>query len=510
MESEEPLESKVLEEVIAQRLSIQKAIPNFMDTKFKEQCSFVADLSKLKAAFTTRRGAKSYSGGLHLIRDAYQTPNCNCLYLALTRENARAIMWKDVLKDIDRRKSLEAVFNETRLTMTLPNEAVIYVGGADSDEEEMDKLLGRKYKTVVIDESQAWHVDMRRLVYGILKPAVADYRGTICLLGTAGNITQGLFYDVTRQDGKAREPGWSVHEWTAYQNPYVAEQWDEEIQEIKRTRPLFLQTSLYSQWYLNKWVVDTTKLVYWYMESRNDYQRIPHYSSGDWQYVLGVDLGYRPDPSAFTLVAFHEHDRNLYCLESTKQLDMDVTDVANRIKEYQARFPIFKVVIDGSNKQAVQEMQNRHGVALTAADKRGKSDFIELLNAEFVQGYVKIDALKALPLKEEWQKLVWATLGDKILFPRKEHPGLPNHCSDSFLYAWRFCYQYLSQAAPPKIDYRNKEQYIAHTKKLMDDALEKQIAMQKAQESDEDFWAIAEMDDDDNPLSHYLNKRKGR
>lgn len=443
-----------------------------------------------------------------MVRDALETAGCNCLYLALTRENARGIMWKDVLKDLNRRHDLGAQFNEQRLTMTFPNESVIYVGGADSDEEEMDKLLGKKYKTVVIDESQAWHVDMRRLVYGVLKPAVADYRGTICLLGTAGNITQGLFFDITRQDGKSIEPGWSIHGWSAYENPYVKNQWHEEIEEIKRTRPLFMQTPLFKQWYLNQWVIDTNKLVYWYKHERNDFKILPHYNGPEWQYVLGVDLGYSPDPSAFALVAFHEFDRVLYGIESFKKLEMDVTDVAEKIKEIQSRYSTFKVVIDGANKQAVEEIQRRHGIALAAADKRGKADFIQIMNAEFVQELVKVKPSENADLIAEWEKLVWRTEGDKIVIPREEHPGLPNHNADAFLYAWRYCYQFLSKAPPKKIDLHDRAQWIAHTQKLHEDQLERQITRQKAEENEEDFWAIASMDAEADPIQHYLNKRR--
>ena len=87
--------------------------------------------------------------------------------------------------------------------------------------------------------------------------------------------------------------------------------------------------------------------------------------------MLGVDLGYHPDPSAFVLCGFSKFDKTLYILETFKKLEMDITDVANKIKEYQGRFEIYRVVIDNANKQAVEEMQRRHGIGLTAADKIG-------------------------------------------------------------------------------------------------------------------------------------------
>jgi hypothetical protein len=436
------------------------------------------------------------------VKECLENPGVNCLFIGLTRESARGIIWKDILKVIDRTRGLGIEFNETRLTATFPNGSVIWLAGVDTDEDEMNKLLGKKYRLCALDESSLYTINLHMLVYGILKPATADNRGTICLMGTSSNITRGLFYDITNHI----EPGWSLHSWSAHQNPYIAAQWAEELEEIRTKRPLFMQTALFKQWYLNQWVVDTDKLVYKFNADRNLVDQLPTHIRGEWSYVLGVDLGYHPDPSAFVLCGFHEHDPNLYILETYKRTEMDITDVANKIKEYQKSHPVYKVVIDGSNKQAVEEMRKRHDVALTAADKTGKSDFIELMNSELIQGRIKLIKHKASSLIEEWMSLVWITEGDKIALPRKEHPALPNHESDAALYAWRYTYSFLSTKAPVKLNI--KDAWITHTQTLMDEALERQIKAEKAQEDLNDMVALMDMDADENPLRHYLNKRR--
>ena len=50
------------------------------------------------------------------------------------------------------------------------------------------------------------------------------------------------------------------------------------------------------------------------------------------------------------------------------------------------------IVIDNANKQAVAELEKRHDLPLTAADKVGKSDFMEIMNGEFIQGRIKLKA----------------------------------------------------------------------------------------------------------------------
>lgn len=477
-----------------------------LDPNFPQQTQFILDPSKLKALFCTRRAAKSYTGGLYMVKECLENPGVNCLFIGLTRATAEGIVWKDILKDIDRRNDLRISFNQSKLTATFPNGSVIWVTGVDADEDEMNKLLGKKYKLVVLDEASMYSVNLNQLVYGVLKPAVADERGTICMMGTSSNLIKGLFYDITN----GREPGWKLHSWTAYDNPYVAKQWTQEIEDIKRDRPLFMETTLFKQWYLNEWVVDEDKLVYKYRDGHNDYVSLPYYPYGQWNYVLGVDLGYHPDPSAFVVCAFHENDSLLYIVEAYKKLEMDITDVANKIKFYLGRYPlIYKVIIDNSAKQAVEEMQKRHGLSLTPAEKQGKSDFIELMNSEFIQGHIKVNRLLSTDLIEEYGSLVWKLDGDKIFIPRKENEACANHLTDAALYAWRYTYAFLSQKHKEKIDLRDRAQYIKHTEKLMEESLERQIKFQQAEEQNS-MWDIPnDPFDSESALRSIINKRKG-
>ena len=98
--------------------------------------------------------------------------------------------------------------------MTLPNGSVISVTGVDVDEKEMNKLLGRKYRLVCIDEASMYTIDLRNLVYGVLGPAMVDPNddgesGTICLMGTASDFPRGLFYDIT----VGKESSWQLYKW---------------------------------------------------------------------------------------------------------------------------------------------------------------------------------------------------------------------------------------------------------------------------------------------------------
>jgi hypothetical protein len=220
----------ILEEIILLANDNYDVDPlSIFDPEFPQQLNFVQDPAKLKALWCTRRASKSYTAGLYMVYECLTNPGINCLFIGLTRLSAKGIIWKDILKVINKKYDLGATFQGTELIMTFPNGSIIKLTGIDADEDEMDKELGKKYRLVCIDEASFYTINMNRLVYGVLKPAVADPnkhgdRGTICLMGTSSNFTKGLFYDITT----GVEPGWSLHTWTAFDNPYVKKQWQEE------------------------------------------------------------------------------------------------------------------------------------------------------------------------------------------------------------------------------------------------------------------------------------------
>jgi hypothetical protein len=437
-------------EQAALRARVIRAPADVLEGAFAAQRACVLDESPFKVEFCTRRAAKTYTWGLEAVHDSRRWPRASYLYLGLVKDEARRAFWKEVVKDIDLRYGVGMQFNETRLEATLPNGATIYVGAADANEQEMRKLLGQKYRKVLIDEAQDWHhTDLFELIFSVLKPAMADYRGSITLAGTPGRITKGYYYDVTT--GAA--PGWSMHEWTTHDNPYMAEKWAAEIADLKVRVPGIEETPAFRRNYLREWVLDDSALVYRYRAQRNDFDGALPVLPGPWHHVLGVDLGYNDD-TAFVVGAWHPNHPVLHLREAAKQKGMDVSAVAERIKALRDRYQVETVVVDGSNKQAVAEMQNRHGLSLIPSDKTGKADFIELMNAEWTTGRVLLDPRTCAPLVGEYARLVWRDkrVAGVVMPGREEHPLLPNHACDAALYLWRYTYSYAHRPlkAPPR------------------------------------------------------------
>jgi hypothetical protein len=259
-----------------------------------------------------------------------------------------------------------------------------------------------------------------------------------------------------------REPGYSGHCWTTHQNPYVAKRFEADIAEPIHQNPRIVETPSFRANWKGEWSVDESMLVYpGFDPTRNPYAELPTFEGGSWHTILGVDLGWN-DPSAFVVCSWHDYHPVLYVRESFAASEMDLTAVAERVKMYERRYDIETTNVDGSAKQAVQEMVKRHGVQLVPADKREKSEFQAILNDDLVQGTLQINAEACvgasegrdergdkdkLTLIEEIQALVW----DAKRFPRRvEHPACSNHQCDALLYAHRYAYPYLASKPPPR------------------------------------------------------------
>ena len=440
--------------------------PSFIDEKFKKQAAFLRDPSKRRAVQCTRRAGKSYGIGLGLYKDAYEDPGCSVVYLGLTRPSAKRIMWKDIIKNIDKRFGLGMKPNESELVARLPNSSEIHILGADSSPKEMEKALGTKLKRVVIDEAGSFRQDLRKLVYEILEPALSDYDGAIDLVGTPTELINSFFFDVTT--GK-EQAGWSIHKWNTYDNPYMEAKWKTRMDRLIAENPRIVETPGFRRMYLNEWVIDTSSLVYKYDESRNSIDSLP---DGDYVYTLGIDLGYE-DPSAFVVAAYREYDRKLYFVDCYKRSGMNLTEVAQRIAYYQKKYDLHYMVIDNASKQGVEEIKDRYNLNLIPAEKKGKNEYIELMNAEYIQGNIQVLTPNCDELPTEYGALIW----DKEATKRAEHPNCANHAADAALYAFRHCFNYLAEPAPE----------IRAIDDEIEEALDQEF-MRDIDEEDKPFW----------------------
>ena len=427
--------------------------PSFLDPSFPAQYKAAMDKSFLKAIQCTRRAGKSTGEGKETLQSMFDQPESNHLYGALTLSTAKSIIWDTLLKELEDRK-IGYRANEQQGILRLENKSQLRLFGLDSSYKEMRKILGSKYKTVKIDEAGSISQDLKRICYQMVMPALTDVNGRLTLLGTAENIPKTFFEAVTT----GHEPGWSIHKWTAFDNPYIADKWREHIEWIEKYNPSFKLTSEYKTHYLNEWCADDRLLIIKIMPETV----IAPFELVNPTYILGVDIGYN-DACAFTLVAFHKKSPNLYVVSSKKEPELDITGTAERIKTYLRKYPIGKIVIDGANKQGVEEIKNRHAIPLSAAEKTDKASFLRILADDIVQGRVQYFNGSCQSLIDEQEVLQWE---DETR--QREDQRIPNDQNDSFLYAWREARNYLWKEDPKPKDINSDEYMDEFAKRLLD------------------------------------------
>jgi hypothetical protein len=424
--------------------------PVFTDPAFPEQQEFIDDPARFKILFGTRRSGKSYTCGRLLFKTAVERPKSNCLYIGLSREEAKRIIWKDVLVPLNEDLALGATPNHSDLSWSFPNGSKVYLIGLDSEENEKRKVYGQKFACVIIDEAALYRIDLEELIHSVLLPALADMQGTLVLAGMPSNYQRGLFYKLT-EGQEASKPGtwnafdgrvhWKGFRWSAFENPHMRKVWEQEVAGARASNPAIDEDPKFQQDYLGRWSVDSTKKVYRYKAGHNDYSVLP--ASSDWYTILGIDPGY-VDQSAFVVARYRPHDPTLYILRAEKRAGMDVLDVAKHIQSLQDEFDFDRMVVDGANLQAVETIRRRFGIPLQAAEKLGKWEHIQIMNSDFLAGRIKLGP-ETKPLIDEYSKLIRDEQSDK---PRAK-PGLAEDCCDAALYVWRHAYHYIEKPKPP-------------------------------------------------------------
>lgn len=409
------------------------------DEGFPKQLAFVDDASTFVGACCTRRSGKTVGLAYKYINKAKVHSNVMMPYIALTRESAKNIMWP-VLQELNQKHNIGGQFLEADLTYKIASDKTVKLFGADMV-NFTQRLRGIKTPLAAIDEMQSFRSHVEELVDDVLTPAISDYPdGQIAATGTPGPVPKGYFYDLS--NGKL---GFSVHNWSVYDNPYMPRS-KEFVADLMRKKNWTEFHPTYRREWLGEWVADPDALVYKFNHLYNSVKELPVHK--DWLYVLGVDLGYDPDPSAFVLCGYNINDRNLYVLDTHKENKMTVSDVAERIRYYQKQYPFLQITIDAGaqGKMIAEEIQQRFQIPLIAAEKNGKAGFIEIMNSDFQHGLIKLLDSTTKELQEELLTLIWDTEKTQ----RIEDSRYSNHLTDGLLYAWRWCYNYASQPLEEK------------------------------------------------------------
>ena len=428
---------------------------------FPKQQAFVADKNRYVLAQCSRRAGKTNGIALRFIDTMAKNPGATCRYLALTRESAKSIMWP-ILHEMDDRLNLGYSFTESNLTMRHPNGAKLQLYGADMS-NFIKRLRGTKSPGVAIDEAQDFGQHLQSLINDVLAPTLVDYPDSwLALTGTPGPVPTGYFYDACH--GKY---GYSIHNWTILDNPYVenAEDFIYEFSQNNAWEPN--NPTLLREW-RNQWVMDKEALWVRYDAFKSDFTILP---PGKWTYVVGIDLGFK-DNDAIAVLSWSEDSNEVYLVEEWLAGKQGITELVEKINQFSSKYPVSKMVIDegGLGKKIAEEIRRRHAIPVQQADKHRKQENVEFLNDWLRLGRFKAKkdstfALDSYKVQIDWEK----SRHDKIVIKKHPHSDI----IDAVLYAFRECYAFAYQKPKELPKMWSKEYWEKEVESMFEKELEK-------------------------------------
>lgn len=432
------------------RRQAEKESIDFSKLCFGPQRAFVEDDSLFVAACTGRRAGKTDGVALKLLRTAQRRPRTLLPYITLSRPSAKRIMWPK-LREWDRKLGLGASWNGTDLTMTLPNGSIILLGGAN-DEAEIDRYRGIETPLVVIDEAQSFRSFLEVLIEDILEPTGWGKGGQVVMTGTPNSSGVGYFARATNPDHKRflrGDPGqnaadgktgaWSLHHWTALDNPHmegIQDRWDRKLARLGVTA----ENPKIQREHYGRWVRDQSGLIY----QIPDRALVPELPEGTWEYHLGVDIGH-VDRTAFVVTALDRAARTTCTVLSYEIEEAIPATIHAEVDRLEDRFDFKTEVMDpgGGGKLIVEERNRVYGGRFLVAEKRAKNAYIEMFNGACRAGSHLVVQGTNEALLDQAAAHMWddgrTLAGEKLLMrdKRRENQRTPNDLLDAMLYSWR-------------------------------------------------------------------------
>lgn len=276
----------------------------------QSQLTIANDPHRFRVAVCGRRFGKTHIATRELARFARE-PNREVWYLAPTYRQAKLIAWRKLkARLLDLR--WVAKVNESELTITLKNQSVISLKGAD----HADSLRGIGLDFLVMDEfamidPEAW--------YEVLRPALADREGHALFISTPAGMNWAKdLYDL--QDEFPDE--WRSFTYTSLDGGQIPLS---EIEAARRT----MDERTFRQEFLASWETYSGRIFYAF--NRHDNLKaytdpIPH------ELHIGIDFNIDP----ITAVIAVKKNEILYVIDEIRIMGSNTDELVNEIR---SRYP---------------------------------------------------------------------------------------------------------------------------------------------------------------------------
>lgn len=406
-----------------------------------KQLSLHQDKADQICVVCTRQSGKTSEALLKAAETMVLRPGTITYIIMPTRDRCRDTFW-DRWKELCQRFGLTDDNHHETLLETRWRGSIVRLVGVP-DKKRADRIRGQTLDVIIIDEAANFADDvLQYLIEHCCSAALGIRGGQLYVCSTPGMEPAGYLYRLYT-DPKLE---FSRHFLTLQDNPA----WTDPVGYLEKVRRQFGYSEddpTYQREWLGKWVADFSLRVY----RVSDENQIDAPPPCDF-YVMAVDLG-ATDESAICVLGWKAGKRTLYCVHEEAASELDITSVAERVRELQDTYKPLVTMVDGAAKQSVLELQNRHGIPLEATPKAPgyKPKAIAQLNADLKRLSVLIP--RSFAVVGQMRALQWKAKAIGML----ENPGQPNDRCDAFLYAYLRAYHYVEQLAEDKPEYGSAE-----------------------------------------------------
>lgn len=391
---------------------------------FPEQRAFACSTAKQRLARCGRRAGKTTGVAGALILSVLARPGNQAAYIALTRDNAKLLLAPE-LERLAAAYQIPITINRQDLIAYVgeKRDGVIFLRGADN-ERAVDKLRSFHFELIALDEMAFYGPHIAKLVDS-LEATMMDRQGAMLAISSPGYVCAGKFWDLDQPTS-----GWERHHWTVLNNPHIphAEAW---LAQLRAQRGWASDDPTFLREYMGQWVDDARSLCFPFAPGLNLYEDLP--VGPDWHHVLGVDVGYDPDPSAFVVLAYHPTHRIAYVRHSQREDRWLPKQVWWQARQLAEKYRVEKVAVDATKGQ-VAEWAERFAVPVTIPrHKSAKAMHIAHIADDMRQGFLKFRSGSDEGLIHECRTVAWDAER------KRPDPRMPNDLTDALQYAWTEC-----------------------------------------------------------------------
>lgn len=266
-----------------------------------------------------------------------------------TYKQSKNIYWRSLINQLPLEDMKR---NETELILTLPNNSLIELKGAD----QPDSLRGAGIEGVILDEYAFMKPDVWE---EIIRPMLLDSKGWAIFISTPNGFNH--FWELSEEAKK--KPNWEYFHATTYDNPYIDK--EELDQEREHSDP-----DTFAQEYLGEFK-KVKGLVYPKFNRDVHVVKSSDIPTEGTRYV-GVDFGFT-NPTAM-LFAIVDYDNNWYIYDEVYQSGLTTEQGVNLYNQKVASQHITGNVGDSA---AAQEIANWKAMGVYINPIEKKSDSIQ-------------------------------------------------------------------------------------------------------------------------------------